>query len=375
MSSHAPHLPFALDPLIAEAKRRARRRRFVVAVGVVLLGVAALLALQLPSSGGGASGGLVATRSPNGLSIPTGANGIAVIVYGRLSVTTKTGFHIHGVPAREGALAPGARYVAAEMGQSLTEIAPNGRRVWSHRIGVPVANCGACNSVAAIAWSPNGSQIAYLVRDSMNSRAQGLHVIWRDGTHDTVIDRDARSGSLSWRADSRALAYIGARSRPTIYDLAKNSRHVISWHLARSPATRVAFAPHGRELAIRAETAALLVGSGDNVVWRGQTQTVNWVGDRLAVSERIAPSGRSVTQLYTVTGSRATLSRTLRLPGPIIAARGRTIALEDGNRVLAGRLGALRRVFRFTVKPCSDSAGTLVLSCEIPMGWRDISLG
>jgi hypothetical protein len=40
MTMHLPRLPIALDPLIAEAKRRMRRRRFLVAV--MLLGVAAL---------------------------------------------------------------------------------------------------------------------------------------------------------------------------------------------------------------------------------------------------------------------------------------------------------------------------------------------
>jgi hypothetical protein len=56
MTTHAPRLPFALDPLIAEAKQRARRRRFLVV---------AVLALVLA----GAAAGLIAARSP------VGANG------------------------------------------------------------------------------------------------------------------------------------------------------------------------------------------------------------------------------------------------------------------------------------------------------------
>ena len=35
MTNHAARLPFSLDPLMAEAKRRARHRRFVVAVAVL----------------------------------------------------------------------------------------------------------------------------------------------------------------------------------------------------------------------------------------------------------------------------------------------------------------------------------------------------
>lgn len=37
MSAHVPALPLELDPLIAEAKQRARRRRFILLVGVVAL--------------------------------------------------------------------------------------------------------------------------------------------------------------------------------------------------------------------------------------------------------------------------------------------------------------------------------------------------
>jgi len=37
MTVRASRLPFSLDPLMAEAKRRARQRRVVVAFGVVLL--------------------------------------------------------------------------------------------------------------------------------------------------------------------------------------------------------------------------------------------------------------------------------------------------------------------------------------------------
>jgi len=48
MNSHVTHLPFALDPLIAEAKRRARQRRVLVAlVGVAVLAASAVLGTEL----------------------------------------------------------------------------------------------------------------------------------------------------------------------------------------------------------------------------------------------------------------------------------------------------------------------------------------
>jgi hypothetical protein len=375
MTLHVPRLPFALDPLIAEAKRRARQRRSLAAlVALVMVGVAAGLTVGLPSSGGGMSGGLAGPGSVGALSIPRGTNGIAVIVYGRLSVSTKTGFRLQGLPVSAASLSPGARYVAAGVGHSLVEFAPGGKQVWSRRVGEPVTDCGACNVVASITWSPDSSRIAYVVRTP--TRQQVLHVIWRNGTHDTVIDRNARPGQPSWRADSRALAYVGAGTNPIIYDLAHKFRHVIRWPIARSPATHLAFAPHGNELAIGTETATLLVGDRHQVVWRGQTWGVSWLGSRLAVSARIQqPRGHYVyvSKLYTVRHSGVTLNRSTRLPAPILATHGRTVALRVGTGVLAGRPGSLHRVLGFRLKPCYGSAGAYV--CEIPIGNQDISIG
>ena|SRR5437016_1152670 len=68
MTARVPHLDFALDPLIAEAKRRARRRRYLVGLAVVAAGALALaLAFELrhgmPSRGGIAAPS--PTRVPN----------------------------------------------------------------------------------------------------------------------------------------------------------------------------------------------------------------------------------------------------------------------------------------------------------------------
>jgi len=66
MATHVPGLPFALDPLIAEAKRRARRRRYLAGLGLVAaVAIATGLTLGLrpgePGRGSGAisSGGQV----------------------------------------------------------------------------------------------------------------------------------------------------------------------------------------------------------------------------------------------------------------------------------------------------------------------------
>jgi hypothetical protein len=78
MTLQVPQLPFPLDPLIAEAKRRARQRRLLVCLGLVLLGgVVAALTVALRPSGGGPSGGLaiptVAIRAGSlAVSVPRG---------------------------------------------------------------------------------------------------------------------------------------------------------------------------------------------------------------------------------------------------------------------------------------------------------------
>ena len=58
MTAHVPRLPFSLDPLMAEAKRRARQRRFLVALLVLLIvgGVLGTVLANRPSGGPGPGG-------------------------------------------------------------------------------------------------------------------------------------------------------------------------------------------------------------------------------------------------------------------------------------------------------------------------------
>lgn len=76
MTTDAPGFPLSLDPLIAEAKQRARRRRLLVTV-VFVLAVA------------GATVGLIAARSPSGanakvegLSLPAGTRSCGMLDVG-----------------------------------------------------------------------------------------------------------------------------------------------------------------------------------------------------------------------------------------------------------------------------------------------------
>jgi hypothetical protein len=62
MAQLVPRLPFSLDPLMAEAKRRMRRRRgLVAAVALVLAAGATGLGLELSSRGADSAGGRSST--------------------------------------------------------------------------------------------------------------------------------------------------------------------------------------------------------------------------------------------------------------------------------------------------------------------------
>jgi hypothetical protein len=62
MSAHVPALPLELDPLIAEAKQRARRRRWVVVAAVAVVAAAVVTTFALRSGGG--TVGFCATPPP-----------------------------------------------------------------------------------------------------------------------------------------------------------------------------------------------------------------------------------------------------------------------------------------------------------------------
>ncbi len=146
--------------------------------------------------------------------MPPGANGVAAIVNGRLSVVIHGGFRLQD-PATAAALSPHARYVAAGIGKSLVALAPNGRIAWSHPAG---------GNVVAIAWAPDGFRIAYIVHAG---RRFVLHSIYGNGIDDKLIDRSVRAVRPSWRADNLAFVYVGGGGRAVVYDVGHESRQVV----------------------------------------------------------------------------------------------------------------------------------------------------
>ncbi|HZT84992.1 MAG TPA: hypothetical protein VE984_06170 [Gaiellaceae bacterium] len=279
------------------------------------------------------------------LTLPQGANGIAAIVNGRLSVVTRSGFRLQGLPATAAALSPNALYVAAGIGDSLVALKPDASKAWSHPAG---------GKVVAIAWAPDGIRIAYVVR-TKGRYPDVLHVIWGNGTHDTVVDRRVDVLTPSWRADSLALAYAGAGGRPIVYDLEHLTHRAIG--VPGGPALRLAFAPTGSVLAVNTLHRTVLVGAGRTTVWRGKTHGIGWLDGRLATAGGIPG-----------------------LPQPILAfaAHGKLLAVAVGDRrtirVLAGEPGHLRTVFQVQARSrCFGERPAEV--CAAPIGDGDLKLG
>jgi hypothetical protein len=257
----------ALQP-IAPAHRGLRTAVLVFATALVLLVIAAG---SLAAAGAlHVTFGAKATPRPAivELTLPQGANGIAAIVDGRLSVATKGGFRLQGLPVSAAALSPHAYFVAAGIGDSLVAMAPTGRRAWSHRTG---------GKVVAIAWAHDGYRIAYVVHAG---RRFVLHVIYGNGINDKTIDRSVRAVVPSWRADNLAFAYVGGGGRAVVYDLGHKTHRVVR---NAAPVTHVAFAPTGTTLAITTPTSVLV---GSKTVEAGKVETLGWLRGKLTVAVR-----------------------------------------------------------------------------------------
>jgi hypothetical protein len=303
----------ALRPT-APPHRGVRTAVLVFATALVLLAVAAgslAAAGALHVSFGSKTQQRPATTQ---LSLPTGANGIAAIVDGRLTVVTKGGFRLQGLRATAAAISPHALFVAAGIGKSLVTLAPDGRRPWSQAAG---------GRVVAIAWAPDAIRIAYVLHAR---RHFVLHVIWGNGKHDTTIDRSVRPVRPSWRADSLAFAYVGGGGKAIVYDLAHRSRRVVA---GASTVTHVAFAPTGKTLALATPGSAIL---GRKTVATAVVEALGWARGRLVVASEMGVTPLLV-RTFTTGGSQV---GSFRLPGRALAVTGDYVVARSGP-VLAGR--------------------------------------
>ena len=278
-------------------------------------------------------------RSARQLAVPQGADAIAVVVDGRLSLATSGGLQLEGLPVTVAALSPHALYVAAGIGDSLVAMAPDGRRAWSR---------GAGGRVTAIGWAPDGLHIAYVVARDGGFR---LHVVEGNGRRDRLIDTAVRPVTPAWRADSLALAYVAAGGDPVVYDLAHRSRTIVSARSAQD-ATRLAFAPEGRALAIGTRHGFAVAGGGAALngfdFAPARVGGLGWLDGELAVAVDPAHPGRedTVVQLFAVARGAAEPLGSLVAPAPIAALDadgGRltvAVAAPAAIRVLSSSPGA-----------------------------------
>jgi len=301
----------ALRPA-APAHRGLRTAVLVFAAAVVLLAIAA----GSLAAAGALHVSFGAKKKPHPevtqLVLPNGANGIAALVGGRLSVVIKGGFRLQA-RATAAALSPHALYVAAGIGQSLVAMAPSGRRAWSRP---------ASGKVVAIAWAPDGLEIAYIVR---RGGRLALHVIYGNGKRDTMIDRSVRAVRPSWRADSLAFAYVGAGGKAIVYDLGHRSRSVFG---TAAPVTHLAFAPAGRTLAVATPRTALV---GRRTVANGEVEALGWSHGRpaVALATRRLPVVRSL-------GRNDRPEDDFMVPGRVVGFTGGLIVTRTRTSLLAG---------------------------------------
>jgi len=306
----------ALHPVAAS--RRGFRAAVLVFAAVLVLLVIAAGSL----AGAGALHVSLGTKPkphPAGkhLSLPQGAHGIAAIVDGRLSVVTRDGFRLQGLRAGAAALSPRALYIAVGIGRSLVAMAPDGRLVWSHPTG---------GRVVAIAWAPDGLQVAYVVRDG---RRFALHTIYGNGKPgtDRVVDSSVRPVTPSWRADSLALAYVGGGGKAVVYDLGHTKHSVVS---VKGAVTSVAYAPAGKTLAIGTPGAAVVHG---RTVATGDIEALGWRQDnRLEVALEM---GVKPALVATFSAKGGPLNG-FRVPGRVIRVTGGFVVTRRTDRLVAG---------------------------------------
>lgn len=253
---------------------------------------------------------------PTPLVLPKGASGVAAIVDRRLSVATRVGDQ-QGRLVDTAALSPRALYVAAGIGDSLVAMAPDGRTAWSHPTG---------GKVVAIAWAPFGYEIAYVVHAG---RTFVLHNIYGNGIRDVTIDRSVRPIRPSWRADSLALAYVGAGGKAIVYDVGHQSRAVAA---VPAPVTGVAFAPTGDALAVARDDGVWLVhGNGAKEVSRGAVEAFGWLRGRLAVAVPGLDSAQ--LRLFSANGRPRGSSN---VQGIVLAITPKLVIVRNGRTLVGG---------------------------------------
>jgi hypothetical protein len=121
--------------------------------------------------------------------------------------------------------------------------------------------------VVAAAWSPDGLEIAYIVRRGGGAQ---LRLIEGDGDHDRLLARRVAAQRPVWRSDSLALAFARSDGRRALLDF-RRGRTTVGRSVAGS--TRVSVASPTRD----GRVASAVVAPGSialRIAGRGGVRTL-----------------------------------------------------------------------------------------------------
>jgi WD40 repeat protein len=339
----APARGIATDPLIAEARRRARRRRLVVAALAVAAACAGAAYLRSVDTRTGTTN----ARANDGLP----ANGALTVLWnshegvsvsalegkGRIRTIYRCGISSSCAAPASLAWAPDGRRVALSfvafggqfpnVGIHIVQVATSmDRRIPSTIASTPGGSAWAtrarrrigCFMPAELAWSPDGSTLAYRCTFSSARGVQLLRL--SGGAHRTIVG-GGRAFWPSWSPDGRRIAYSTtllphASSRIYTVSLDGTDRRLV----ARDGAAPV-WSPDARTIAYQAACGVRMVTPGGRdvtpvpasaVCGIGPTGRPVWSpdGTQIAISSgdgtyTMAPDGSGLQQVSRHTGRTA----------------------------------------------------------------------
>ncbi len=250
------------------------------------------------------------------LSLPQGANGVAAIVDGRLSVAIKGGFRLQGLPASAVALSP-ARALRRGRDRPLARRAGAGR---APHVVTSRRRRGRRDRLGA-------GRLPHRVRRPRTATGSSCVRSDGNGTHDTLIDRSVRP--------VRPRGAPTTSPSPTSAEAVTRSSTTSGTKGTASPgrrprSRRVSFAPSGKTLAVATPGSAVL---GGKTVVSGDIEALGWRDGRLAVAveQGVTPP---LVRMFRQNGRPA---GSFHAPGRVVAVSGGFVVSQTPKGIVAGQ--------------------------------------